>query len=124
MNTVLCVSTHPEDLADGRIISPGETLENVAVDVPHNTRLVEEGRLVVLDTGDEPVRLADASDTELHAAVAASTVKDVLAQVGDDKELAVRVLDAEKAGKARSTVMEPLEALASSGDTPDEEVSL
>lgn len=39
------------------------------------------------------------------------TVKEILEAVGDDKEKAAAALEAEKAGKGRKTLVEPLEAL-------------
>jgi hypothetical protein len=42
------VGDHPEDLADGRVLGPGEEadLDKEAVGDPHNQRLIEEGLLI------------------------------------------------------------------------------
>ena len=40
-----------------------------------------------------------------------SSVKDILAEVGDDKDKAAAALELEKAGKSRKTLIEPLEAI-------------
>ena len=40
------VGVHPEDLADGRVIAPGEKVENLDTKSPHNQRLVDDGVLV------------------------------------------------------------------------------
>lgn len=48
MEYKLVGSTHPEDLADGRVIGVGETVELSDEDLsdPHNQRLLEEGLLI------------------------------------------------------------------------------
>lgn len=49
-----CVSTHPEDLADGRILAPGEyaDLDDEAQKDPHNQRLIEED--ILIDASEVP----------------------------------------------------------------------
>jgi hypothetical protein len=39
-------STHAEDLADGRLLEPGETAKDVDEKDPHNKRLINDGKLV------------------------------------------------------------------------------
>lgn len=112
MNTVLCVSTHPEDLADGRLVGPGQQIDNIDLDQPHNARLVVDGRLVVLASND--------GETP-------TTVEQILDQVGQDPEKAQAALLLEQASaKPRKTLVEPLEAIVAAGQqtqNPDEEVS-
>jgi hypothetical protein len=50
------VGDHPEDLADGRVLGPGEVAELSEEDLedPHNQRLVDEGLLIEADEGEEP----------------------------------------------------------------------
>lgn len=43
-------SAHPEDLASGATFAPGETAVGVNPKDPHDARLIEEGRLVPLDS--------------------------------------------------------------------------
>lgn len=45
------VGTHPQDLADGRMLAPGELadLDDEALQDPHNAALVEEGKLIEAD---------------------------------------------------------------------------
>lgn len=42
------VSDHAEDLADGRVLAPGEVVKLSKEDLedPHNQRLLEEGKLL------------------------------------------------------------------------------
>ena len=42
------VGDHPEDLADGQMLAPGETakLSKEDEEDPHNLRLIEEGKLI------------------------------------------------------------------------------
>ena len=44
------VGDHPEDLADGRVLAPGEEADIKKEDLedPHNQRLIEEGILIEL----------------------------------------------------------------------------
>lgn len=49
MSTVKCVSTHPEDLANGLILEPGEVAKGIDLNDPHNKRLVDEEKLLVID---------------------------------------------------------------------------
>lgn len=56
-----CVSDHIEDLADGRMVGPGEVveLEEDSLREDHNERLFAEGKLVAIDdTGEEEAKLA------------------------------------------------------------------
>lgn len=46
MIQVKCVSSHPEDLADGRVLGVGETATKVDEKNPHNARLLDEGALI------------------------------------------------------------------------------
>lgn len=41
-------STHPEDLACGAVIAPGETTSKVKASDPHDKRLIDEGKLIEL----------------------------------------------------------------------------
>jgi hypothetical protein len=43
-----CVSTHPEDLASGRFVAPGDQVPQGAIDPknPHDARLIDEGLLI------------------------------------------------------------------------------
>lgn len=45
------ISDHAEDLADGRVLGPGEEaeLDEEAVEDPHNQRLIEEGKLIPVE---------------------------------------------------------------------------
>lgn len=49
LGTVVCTSTHPIDLDDGRELAPGQTVEEVDLDHPHNRTLVLDGSLVVTE---------------------------------------------------------------------------
>lgn len=53
-----CVSQHPEDLASGRVVAPGEVFPASALDPkdPHDQRLTAEG--LVIDADPEPQELA------------------------------------------------------------------
>jgi hypothetical protein len=53
MGTVVCTSTHPVDLDDGRELSPGATAEDVDTLDPHNAGLILDGSLVVTE-GSKP----------------------------------------------------------------------
>jgi hypothetical protein len=48
MSGFTVASKHPEDLASGRTVAPGEKVPTGAVDLkdPHDKRLVDEGVLV------------------------------------------------------------------------------
>lgn len=39
-------SSHPEDLADGRVVGPGEVVSDVDISIPHNQRLLDDGAIV------------------------------------------------------------------------------
>lgn len=45
------VGVHLEDLADGRVVAPGDTivLDQHQADEPHNQRLLQEGQLIPVD---------------------------------------------------------------------------
>lgn len=43
-------STHPEDLADGRVLGAGEQITDLDASDPHNKRLIDDGRLVKIAT--------------------------------------------------------------------------
>jgi hypothetical protein len=47
------VGQHPEDLANGRVLAPGEAVKLTDQDTQddHNKRLIDEGRLIALDDG-------------------------------------------------------------------------
>jgi hypothetical protein len=49
------VGDHPEDLADGRVLGPGEVTELSDEDLedPHNQRLIEEGVLIPVEETEE-----------------------------------------------------------------------
>lgn len=106
MNTVLCVSGHPEDLADGRVIGHGETATKVDLDQPANRALLDEGRISVVA---EP------------APAAVLTIDETLEEVGNDREKAQAALDIEQAAaKPRSTLITRLEAIVSADTKTDE----
>lgn len=52
--TYKSVSTHVEDLASGRTVAPGEEfyLTTEELQDPHNARLIDEGVVIVAETGD------------------------------------------------------------------------
>lgn len=50
MDRYKVTSRHPEDLADGRVVGPGEVVDGLKADDPHNKRLLDEGKLVKLET--------------------------------------------------------------------------
>jgi hypothetical protein len=60
------VGDHPEDLADGRVLGPGEEadLDKDAVGDPHNQRLIEEGLLIEAESGEEKSKSGRASKKE------------------------------------------------------------
>lgn len=47
--TVVCVATHPIDLADGRSLEPGERAASIDVNDPYNAQLIEAGSLLVAE---------------------------------------------------------------------------
>lgn len=49
MATVICTATHPVDLADGRVLGPGEEAEDVDTSAPHVRNLVLDGHLLVTE---------------------------------------------------------------------------
>jgi acylphosphatase len=75
-----CISGHVEDLADGRVVAPGEEVKLTAeqIDDPHNARLIDENKLSPIEdpgskklTGDalqkEAERLGIEGRTEMRA---------------------------------------------------------
>jgi hypothetical protein len=46
---VLNTAAHPIDLSTGRTLEPGEIAEGIDVDNDHDTALVDDGLLLVLD---------------------------------------------------------------------------
>lgn len=53
MAKVLCTSSHPVDLSDGRTLAPGEGTDKVDTDHPHQRGLVLDGHLLVQE-GTKP----------------------------------------------------------------------
>lgn len=49
MSTVVCTSSHPVDLPDGRSLAPGETAEDIDTKEPSVKDLVLDGHLNVLE---------------------------------------------------------------------------
>lgn len=49
------VSTHVEDLSDGRSVAPGDSVTLTAEELkdPHNARLVDEGVFIVVEENDK-----------------------------------------------------------------------
>ena len=47
--TVIGTGDHPVDLSDGRLVAPGEVVEDVDLNDPHQRALVTDGHLTVLD---------------------------------------------------------------------------
>lgn len=45
MSRYMSVSRHAEDLADGRVLAPGERAD-IDPEAPHNQALIEDGRLI------------------------------------------------------------------------------
>lgn len=43
-------STHPEDIACGQVVAPGEDTSRVNPKDPHDQRLIDDGRLIALPT--------------------------------------------------------------------------
>lgn len=74
-------------------------------------RLLAEGFLEVVDLYEEP-------DTEDSGAGKAATIKEILAEVGDDPDKATAAMQAElgRGADARSTLIEALDKIAG-GDT-------
>lgn len=60
-------SRHPVDLADGRLVEPGGTVE-VDTEDPHNKRLIEDGALIQASAPfEERKKAADKADAEAEA---------------------------------------------------------
>jgi hypothetical protein len=53
-STVKCVSTHIEDLDDGRTVEPGQVIKGVDPTHPHNKRLLDERKLIFTESSEEP----------------------------------------------------------------------
>ena len=111
-----------------RIYAPGEELPDVAeasqptvASVPEQLQVINAKLdLLLQDAGIEVPKDDDADEAESEsdgsfdiAELADVFVKDALAYVGEDRERAEAVLEAERAGKARSTLVAPLEKLLS-----------
>lgn len=102
------VGTHLEDLADGRLLEPGESyeLDAAAVEHPHNVRLLEEGKLISLTS---PARLGNQDE-----------VIKGLADITDPAQLDA-VETAEKADKSRAKVLSAIDARRAELAVPDTE---
>lgn len=49
---VVGTSSHSVDLSDGRSVAPGEVVEDIDIEDPHNAQLVLDGHLSILtDSG-------------------------------------------------------------------------
>lgn len=59
MKQYKCVSTHPEDLDDGRVVAPGERtdLSDEQAKLPVAARLFAEGKLIAVSEEGEKVAL-------------------------------------------------------------------
>lgn len=49
-DTVKCVSDHAEDLADGRVLAPGQTADDVDLSVEYNRQQEAAGKILKVDT--------------------------------------------------------------------------
>lgn len=117
--------SHPVSLASGRSVAPNELVssDNLTLKIDPETggtdtdeRLLEEHVLLeVSGRPDTPPPLASLDEHALAQRVADSTIDALLTEVGDDADLAQRVLDAERSrgDAARSSLVEKLHALAS-----------
>ena len=47
-SSYLCISSHSVDVASGRVIAPGETIELPAELAPHDAQLVADGHLAAV----------------------------------------------------------------------------
>lgn len=54
-NAYKSVSTHVEDLSDGRSVAPGDSITLTAEELkdPHNARLIDEGVFIVVEETKE-----------------------------------------------------------------------
>lgn len=59
-STVVCTATHPVDLDDGTTLGPGQTMEGVDTNHPHNRGLVIDGAITVVDGTTPKTRKAEA----------------------------------------------------------------
>ncbi len=79
MSTVLNVVGHPIDLDDGRTLAPGEEVDGVDTDQPHNRALVVNGHVLVTEGMTphkaQPDRLVKEAEKAADA-VSAQTGKD------------------------------------------------
>lgn len=97
MTQVKCVSTHAEDLADGRQLAPGEEA-NVDLTEPHNSALAEDGKLLVLGdppTKDDLLKKAKALGADANKSMNIDQIQEVIA----DAEAAKAAEEAEEAAK-------------------------
>lgn len=98
ISTVKCVSDHVEDLADGLSVAPGEIAYEVDTTEPHNTRLLDEGRIIRVNEADvpDPPKLegralnqrAQELDIEGRSDMSADQLRDAIAEKekeGDDQ---------------------------------------
>lgn len=60
MDSIKCVSSHAEPLADGRLLAPGQVAHDVDLSVDENQRLLDEGKAIKVanDSESEPPQLA------------------------------------------------------------------
>lgn len=100
MTQVKCVSSHAEDLADGRTLAPGD-VASADLAEPHNNALLEDGKLLAL--GDPPTKadlLAKAEELKDFIDVPYKGLKvEELQQVIADAEAAKAAKEAEEAAK-------------------------
>lgn len=55
---------HPDELANGRPLAPGEEVELTDADVKANSRLIEEGHLVELNPPKQAKKQREESETK------------------------------------------------------------
>lgn len=120
-DTLLVAASHPDTLASGRPIAPGDTIPRDALDENdrHDAQLIADGTFVDLtDVDREPER------DDLATFVASSTIEQIEDRVGTDPDLAALVLaiEQERGSQARSTLIDKLRTLSDtsprSGDAP------
>jgi hypothetical protein len=95
---------HPENLASGRVVAPGEVFERSALDMddPHDTRLVEEG--VIIDADVTPVRL---SGEELQERAKQLRIPNRSNLSADELRTAIARAEAQDPAPERPTMPEP-----------------
>jgi pyruvate/2-oxoglutarate dehydrogenase complex dihydrolipoamide acyltransferase (E2) component len=90
-------STHPEDLANGRVVAPGEVIElsREQLNEQHNSNLIQNGRLNARpaedrDSSPEPTEAANqlASELGVNIAEVEGTGADGRVTVGDVESFA------------------------------------